>query len=57
MVPKILVFPGNLMLGGEYRSLVQVKEEIVTGEGILNSSNNLSDHLEGQTRVKTMRDE
>lgn len=24
MVPKILVFPGNLMMG-EYRSLVQVK--------------------------------
>lgn len=45
------------MLEGEYRSLVQVKEEIVTGEGILNSSNNLSDHLEGQTRVKTMKDE
>lgn len=51
MVPKILSYPGNLMLAGECRSLVSARGGSITREDVSNSSNSLSDHLERQTRV------
>lgn len=58
LLPKVLLFPGNLMLGeGECRSLVPTRGGFITREDISNSCNGLSDHLERQDRVTIMRDQ